>query len=142
MGVPIPIENTIIIFTGDHGQEFNDNKRNFWGHGGNYTDYQIKVPMVVYWPGQKSGNYGHTTSHLDIAPTLMMDLFGCQNSISDYSDGRHLLDPKGRDWLLVGGYFNYAIREVERITTAYATGNYEIFDLSNRVIKDAKLPCC
>jgi len=133
------IENTIIVFTGDHGQEFNDNKRNFWGHGGNYTDYQIKVPLVIYWPGRDPGVYAHRTSHLDVAPTLMTDLFGCRNSISDYSDGRNLLDPGGRDWLVVGGYFNYAIRETDRITMAYSTGNYEIFDLTNGIIEDARL---
>jgi membrane-anchored protein YejM (alkaline phosphatase superfamily) len=133
------IDNTIIIFTGDHGQEFNDNKRNFWGHGGNYTDYQIKVPLVIYWPGREPGNYDHATSHLDIVPTLMTDLFGCQNPVSDYSDGRHLLDPTGYDWLVVGGYFNYAIREPDRITMAYATGNYEIFDLTNGEVKNARL---
>ncbi len=131
--------NTIIIFTEDHGQEFNDNKRNFWGHGGNYTDYQIKVPLVIYWPGRKPGIYDHATSHLDIVPTLMTDLFGCRNPVSDYSDGRHLLDHTGYDWLVVGGYFNYAIREPDRITMAYATGNYEILDLTNGVIKNAEL---
>lgn len=133
------LDSTIVVFTGDHGQEFNDNHRNFWGHGGNYTDFQIRVPLVVYWPGRKPGNYTHTTSHLDMVPTLMTDLFGCQNPVSDYSDGRYLLDPRGRDWLVVGGYFNYAIREADRITMAYSTGNYEIFDLTNGVINGARL---
>ena len=133
------LENTIIIFTGDHGQEFNDNKRNFWGHGGNYTDYQIKVPLAVYWPGRGKITVDYPTSHLDIVPTLMRDVFGCRNPIPDYSDGHHLLTPGGRDWLVVGGYFNYAIREHDRITMSYATGNYEIFDLTNGVLKNAKL---
>ena len=35
------LENTIIIITGDHGQEFNDNKKGYWLHGGNFSDYQI-----------------------------------------------------------------------------------------------------
>ena len=33
------LENTIIIITGDHGQEFNDNKKGYWEHGGNFSKY-------------------------------------------------------------------------------------------------------
>nr|WP_237729042.1 sulfatase-like hydrolase/transferase [Vibrio fluvialis] len=29
------LENTIIVITSDHGQEFNDNHKNYWGHGSN-----------------------------------------------------------------------------------------------------------
>lgn len=133
------IENTIIVITGDHGQEFNDTQRNFWGHGGNYTDYQIQVPMVIYWPGRDAKKIMHQTSHLDVVPTLLTDLLGCQNPMTDYSDGRHLFEANGRDWLVVGGYFNYAIREIDRITMAYSSGNYEIFDLNHHIIKGARL---
>ena len=39
------LDNTVIIITGDHGQEFNENKKNYWGHGSNFSDWQIKVPL-------------------------------------------------------------------------------------------------
>src|SRR5690606_36293306 len=29
------LEHTIVLITGDHGQEFNDTGLNFWGHGSN-----------------------------------------------------------------------------------------------------------
>ena len=61
------------------------------------------------------------------------------NPASDYSDGRHLLDPDPPDWLLLGGYFNRAIRERDRITMIYATGNYELFDLEQRPLQGANL---
>ena len=57
--------NTIVVISSDHGDEFNDNKLNFWGHGGNFTDAQIKVPLVIHWPGKKSANVEYVTSHLD-----------------------------------------------------------------------------
>ena len=42
------LENTIVVVSSDHGEEFNDNKLNYWGHNGNYTDAQIKVPLIVH----------------------------------------------------------------------------------------------
>jgi hypothetical protein len=40
-------DNTIVIITADHGQEFNENKLNFWGHNGNFTKYQTQVPLII-----------------------------------------------------------------------------------------------
>lgn len=133
------LENTIIVITGDHGQEFNDNKLNFWGHGGNYTRYQTQVPLAIYWPGGGSETVDRMTSHHDIVPTLMQRALGCQNPPSDYADGRDLFATEPLEWFIQGGYFNQAIREKDRITSTYATGNYEIFDLNNQPLPDADL---
>ncbi|MEL0625273.1 sulfatase-like hydrolase/transferase, partial [Marinomonas arenicola] len=38
------LDNTIVGFTGDHGQEFNDNKHNIWGHSSNFTAAETHVP--------------------------------------------------------------------------------------------------
>ena len=89
------LDNTIVIVTGDHGQELNDNKLNFWGHNGNFTDVQIKVPFLVFGDGITSQdmkfNPDSLTSHLDIAPTLLKNYLGLENPISDYSVGVDLL---------------------------------------------------
>ncbi|MBK9224510.1 MAG: sulfatase-like hydrolase/transferase [Flavobacterium sp.] len=42
------LKNTIVVITSDHGQEFNDNKKGYWQHGGNFSDYQIGVPLLVF----------------------------------------------------------------------------------------------
>ena len=47
------MSNTLFILTGDHSNELNDNKLNFWGHNGNFTDAQIKVPFVIIDPTLK-----------------------------------------------------------------------------------------
>ena len=44
------LENTLVIITGDHGQEMNDNKLNFWGHNSNFTRPQVQVPFVLVGP--------------------------------------------------------------------------------------------
>ena len=36
------LNNTVIVITGDHGQEFNDNHLGYWGHASNFTHYQVK----------------------------------------------------------------------------------------------------
>ncbi|NMV12173.1 sulfatase-like hydrolase/transferase, partial [Vibrio parahaemolyticus] len=33
----IDLSNTIVVLTSDHGEEFNDNGMNYWGHSGNYS---------------------------------------------------------------------------------------------------------
>src|SRR5690606_25945071 len=52
------LETTVVIVTGDHGQEFNDLGQNFWGHNSNFARYQLQVPLVIAAPGvadRKSG---------------------------------------------------------------------------------------
>ena len=49
------LKNSIVVVTSDHGEEFNDNGKNFWGHNGNFTDAQIKIPLVISWPGRGGG---------------------------------------------------------------------------------------
>lgn len=44
------LDNTLVIITGDHGQEMNDNKLNFWGHNSNFTDAQVNVPFAIFGP--------------------------------------------------------------------------------------------
>lgn len=97
-------EDTILLVTGDHGQEFNETAQNYWGHNGNFSRYQIQVPLVVHWPGTDRRRETHRTSHLDVVPTLMRDYFGCKNPIDDYSHGKHLLDESPRDYLTVSSW--------------------------------------
>src|SRR3712207_9402754 len=46
------LRNTVVIITGDHGQEFNENHCNYWGHSSNYSQWQIHVPLIYYYPGR------------------------------------------------------------------------------------------
>jgi membrane-anchored protein YejM (alkaline phosphatase superfamily) len=42
------IGNTVVIVTGDHGEEFMERGR--WGHNSAFTDWQVHVPMIVMMP--------------------------------------------------------------------------------------------
>jgi len=88
-------DNTLIVVTGDHGEEFNDNKAGFWGHGSNFTRYQTQVPLLIRWPGNRPAEeISQRSSHVDVVPTLLRYL-GVKNDFADFSSGmdlRHLPD--------------------------------------------------
>ncbi|MGR5154400.1 sulfatase-like hydrolase/transferase [Photobacterium swingsii] len=87
------LENTVIIITGDHAEEFNDNKVGHWGHGSNYSKYQSKVPLIIYRPKNKSQSIeAKTTTHVDIAPTLLKNYLGVKDDANSFSSGIDILD--------------------------------------------------
>jgi membrane-anchored protein YejM (alkaline phosphatase superfamily) len=130
------MENTVIVITSDHGQEFNENGLNYWGHDSNFSRYQVAVPLVLSWPGREGATYHHRTSHFDLVPTLMDELFGCTNDYADHSVGRHLLEPGRRDVLLLANYTDYAIVQPDRIVAVYPYG-VEVLDPRYRPIRGA-----
>ena len=84
------LSNTVVIVTSDHGEEFNDNRQNYWGHASNFSKAQMHVPMYVFWPGKPASQNTARTMHYDLAPTIMRDFFNCTSAASDYSFGESL----------------------------------------------------
>ena len=138
-------DNTLIIITGDHGQEVNDNLQNFWGHNGNYTDAQVKVPFVVIGPQVKiskmaNWNSDFYTSHHDVVPTLMKNFLGVKNNIKDYSIGVDLMaEPVQRDWILASSYSSYAVITPKNILQVGSVGQYDMLDKTNRPLKGQEI---
>lgn len=126
------MDNTVIIITGDHGEEFNDSHLNYWGHASAFTPAQIHIPLIVYWPGEKPQTISHLTSHYDVAPTLMRKLFACTSPTATYSYGYDLLNAQARPYLLIKSYVDFAIREPNQVTRIYSTGNYELNQLNGK----------
>ncbi|WNH52862.1 DUF3413 domain-containing protein [Stenotrophomonas oahuensis] len=85
-------DNTIVLITGDHAEEFNDLGLNYWGHNGNFSDYQMQVPFVLHWPGRDVQAHATTSSHEDWVPTLMRHGLGCENALADFSTGHDLFE--------------------------------------------------
>ena len=104
------MDNTIIVVTSDHAEEFNDSGDNYWGHGSNFTRYQTQVPFILYLPGRGPRVLDEVTSHLDLVPTLVKNYLGCTNPITDYSDGLDLLGPlPAQRALIIASYYNHAV---------------------------------
>ncbi|MBN2463331.1 MAG: sulfatase [Dehalococcoidia bacterium] len=80
------LENTIIIITADHGDEFGEHFT--FGHGMLYEGV-IHVPLIIIGPGIRPGDsVDGQVCHMDIAPTIM-DLVG--ENIPDSFYGESLL---------------------------------------------------
>jgi membrane-anchored protein YejM (alkaline phosphatase superfamily) len=132
-------EQTVVLITADHGEEFNENGDGVSGHGSGYSRYQLGVPMLLAWPGVEPQRISRRTSHFDIAPTLMRRLLGCSNAFADYSSGRDLYDGPQWDWLIAGSYYNYAVIEPEQITVTFPNGTYEVRDSDHRLLSQPQI---
>ncbi|MEZ5559702.1 MAG: sulfatase-like hydrolase/transferase [Pseudomonadales bacterium] len=98
-------DSTIIVVTGDHGEAFMEHGR--WGHGSDFTDQQIRTPLVIHLPGTGSGVHTAMSSHVDIVPTLLSRM-GVTNPVSDYSTGGDLLSGYQRDHIMVSDWSSIA----------------------------------
>jgi len=82
-------ENTIVILTADHGEEFWEH--NAFGHGHCLYPEVIRIPLMIYLPpslGCVSGRIYDYVSLVDIAPTIL-DCMGLPES--DGMGGRSIL---------------------------------------------------
>lgn len=65
----VDLQHTIVVFTGDHGEEFFEHSR--LGHASTLAAPQIRTPALIYVPGQPPRVINAVTSHADLMPTLM-----------------------------------------------------------------------
>ena len=133
-------ENTIILITGDHGQELNDLGLGYWGHNSNYSRFQTQVPLVIYWPGLKPIEVRHRTTHYDISATFLKQALGVTNPTADLGSGHSLFvaEPP-RDWILMGRESDYAVYEKNQILVVKPTGDYEAVDLDYKPLERAEV---
>jgi hypothetical protein len=86
-------DNSLIIVTGDHGEEFKE--QGSWFHGTMLNEPQTRVPILIKWPvslGVGRGPEVADASHLDLMPT-MMDAFGSDPALWRGLPGISLLHP-------------------------------------------------
>lgn len=132
-------DNTIIVVTSDHGQEFNDTKQNYWGHNSNFSKWQTKVPMAIIYPDKKAKSYHHLTSHVDVVPTLMRDVLGCEGGYDQYSQGWPLDSNKSHPLILINSWSSFATFNGEHTTVFLPTGINETYDKNYQQLKELKL---
>lgn len=130
------LDNTLVVITGDHAQELNDNKLNYWGHNGNFTPAQTHVPFIMVGPKVPEnfvkGWENNFSSHEDVAPTIAKNYLGVENKISDYSTGIDLLDkPQDRPWVMASSYSGYGVVSHDSILEVRATGQSQFMDITN-----------
>lgn len=136
------LQNTIVVITSNHGSEFNETQTNSWGSNGNYSRYQLQVPMVIHWPGKLAAQFTHQSSHLDFSVTLLQDLLGVSSNPNDFSSGKSLFDENKRKWILAGDSRELALITSNKTTVIDKFGNYKLYDSNYNRLKDQnpKLP--
>ena len=130
------LDSTAVVITGDHGEEFYE--AGYYGHTSAFSDFQIKVPLILYIPGEKPGKVTRLTSHLDVVPT-MLSLMGSQMDPSLYSHGHSLTGKTGGRYVISSGWDTFAMidpgatlvlsTEIYNARTAEVrTGQYQLAD--------------
>ena len=84
-------DQTMVLITSDHGQEFHDLGKGHWEHPTNFAAFQTRVPLVVWHPEWGAGQVDYPTSHYDVVPTIMQSVLGAENALEAYTVGKHLL---------------------------------------------------
>jgi membrane-anchored protein YejM (alkaline phosphatase superfamily) len=129
------LNNTIVVITSDHGEEFNDNHANYWGHTGNFTGYQTRVPMMVYIPGKAPREVHEMTAHVDLPPTLLIEGLGCGQDVDAYSNGRDLFGPlEGERPMVLTSYVNHAVIMGDDVFSVFPmyVQKYKLWDINEK----------
>jgi membrane-anchored protein YejM (alkaline phosphatase superfamily) len=115
------LDETIVVMTGDHGEEFMEKGR--WGHNSEYSEEQTLVPLVLWTPGRSPAVVDRLTSHLDVPATVLAAL-GVENPPEDYSLGFDLFGPRVREYTVLSGYDNigYVDSEYKAVFPAGGAG--------------------
>ncbi len=120
------LERTIVVVTGDHGEEFLEHGR--WGHNSTFSKEQISPPLILWVPGAAPAEHHTLSSHLDIAPTVLRAL-GCTNPIEEVSLGHDLLGPVQRSYNVVSDWYSvvYSDDHDRAIFRLDSVGRPEVF---------------
>ncbi|BDS05731.1 hypothetical protein NT6N_07710 [Oceaniferula spumae] len=85
-------DNAVIIITGDHGEEFQE--QGSWCHCSSLQPEQTHVPLLIKWPKSMGRGPEHQqASHLDVMPTIL-HLLGVSSEGQSKMAGRNLLETR------------------------------------------------
>jgi len=130
---------TIVLVTSDHGQAFNEDRQNEWGHNNSFSRWEVQVPFVLRWPGETPRHVGAPSSHMDWAPTLMRRALGCSNRLSDYSTGEDLFDlPDGPRIMPVDQWARRAVIDGDLTYEFERWGEVEVRDANHESVPGAR----
>jgi len=107
------VDETLVIVTGDHGEEFFES--GVWGHTSNFTRAQSQVPLVIAGPGIPAGEEQRPTSHIDL-PATLVELLGVTPAVrSQWTLGENLLAPPAARARVVSGWDTLGVHTADVI---------------------------
>lgn len=118
------LDTTIVIITGDHGEEFMEHGR--WGHNSAFVEEQVMTPLVIWVPGRKPAEYAKMTSHLDI-PATIMRVLGVENPPEDFSLGMDMFSDEKRQFTVFSDWNSmvYMDNEYKIVLPLKASAHFE-----------------
>jgi len=97
--------DSIIVFTGDHGEEFYENGHLF--HATDLSQQQLHVPLYFKMGSGDANNHVKTNlpaCHMDIFPTILHYIVG-EDCFQEILQGQSIFNPKKREYV-VGARYN------------------------------------
>ncbi len=94
------LEKSIVIFTGDHGEEFLEQGHLF--HGGSLNRHQIEVPILMHFPRGGARDLPQRVrlaSHVDLFPTIF-DYLGVSGGFMEGLSGQSLLGTNAPEYCI------------------------------------------
>jgi hypothetical protein len=89
-------DDSVIVITGDHGEEFYDQDSLF--HGTHLNYFQTQVPLFLKLPNQENIK-NELSSHIDIFPTVLHHL--CEENVCrDITDGNSILNNQSQSFTI------------------------------------------
>lgn len=135
------LRDTIIIVTGDHGEEFME--KGAWGHNSSFVEEQIRTPLVMWVPGRAHREVSDISNHLDIGTTLLQ-MLGAPADASAYSLGRNLFDLGTRSYVVSSDWHSISViaRDMKyRIPyTNQGADHWQPTDLSDNPYPASRIP--
>ena len=135
----VDLQNTLVIVTAEHGTSFEKLSEK---EAENYFAREvIQVPLLVFWKNLPVGEYSQLSSHTDILPALMEEIFLVKNPSSDYSQGHNLFNLAPDNWVLAANFRQNVI--ITPDGTQYhidSKGNYQKYNADYQEQSSARPP--
>jgi membrane-anchored protein YejM (alkaline phosphatase superfamily) len=132
-------EDTLVIVTGDHGEEFLEH--GLFGHTSSFSPAQVKVPLLAAGPGIEPGVEARPTSHLDVPATLLEGLGADPELRGAWTLGGNLLEPTEERRRIVAGWNELGMWTpdgIVRLTLRWRAFDVELYDYDWRQIVDGR----
>ena len=126
--------NSIIILTADHGEELGEHNL-FYDHGPLAFNSSLRVPLIVFLPGEKGRRIKYPVSLMDIYPTILekaglvppYPIQGKNLFIEKGREDLYLLAPPGSRALISSPY--HLINVLPPFVDELGLENYYLFDI-------------
>ncbi|MBI5376628.1 MAG: sulfatase [Candidatus Schekmanbacteria bacterium] len=123
-------ENTIIVITSDHGEELHEHGK--FGHDYALCDYEVKVPLIIHYPGMKLSNrvVSEQVDSISIMPTIL-ELLGIPSP--DGIDGKSFANLlKGEGYKEEPAYMRLAFEKNTEHEYAVRTRDFKLLAVKGK----------